>query len=392
MQNRDIYCIVTAAGSSLRMNAAGDKLSKLHNGQPVLRLAVQTMLDAEPAGVVVVVPPERMDEYADLLTGLKLAFVHGGNSRFESVHRGLAALPTGFRGYVLVHDGARPFASAELVARVIEGAREHGACVPAVAPVDTVYRVGDKAASEVLPREQLGAAQTPQGFSLDLLRGAYERFVRAGKVATDEGSMVLALGHKVYIVHGERDNIKLTTPEDLRMLKSERVWRVGSGYDVHQLQEGRRLILGGVHVPFCRGLRGHSDADVLAHAIMDALLGAVGQGDIGMHFPDTSEQYQGADSIQLLNEVRQLVEKHGGRIENADATLVLEEPRLSPYKEEMRRNLARAMAVNVSQVNVKATTNERMGHIGRSEGIACHAVVSVSIERNTLASRSEQGI
>lgn len=392
MSNRDVYCVVAAAGNSSRMGAAGDKLMRLHGGEPVVRWSVKAMLDAEPAGVVVVAPKEKVRLYADMLADLEVQVVEGGDSRHESVERGLLALPEAPGCYVLVHDGARPFASSELVQRVIDGARQYQACVPVLGQVDTMYRTFSGQVTEVLPREQLGAAQTPQGFALDLLRKAYERAMPAGAVATDEGSLVLALSHPVAVIPGERRNIKLTTPEDLQMLKFERAWRVGTGYDVHRFAAGRRLILGGVHVPCDRGLLGHSDADVLAHAIMDALLGAMGLGDIGMHFPDNSELYKDADSLQLLTKVRDLLVSSGAQIENVDATLILEEPRLSPYKDEMRFNIARALALDASQVGVKATTNERMGHIGRGEGVCCQAVVSVSVEGKSLAQHSKSGI
>ncbi|HSL93459.1 MAG TPA: 2-C-methyl-D-erythritol 2,4-cyclodiphosphate synthase [Bacillota bacterium] len=392
MANSDVYCIVTAAGSSMRMGSTGDKLLQLHRGQPVVRWAVTAMLGIDPAGVVIVAPPERVELYAGLLADLNVKVVPGGASRSESVDRGLQSLPAGFSGYVLIHDGARPFASVALAEKVLAGSREYGACVPVVGSVDTVYRVSEDAAVEVLPREQIAAAQTPQGFALVLLQEAYRSYFESGRAATDEGSMVLSCGHRVHVVPGERGNIKLTTPEDLKTLKRERSWRMGTGYDSHQLIEGRHLILGGVHIPFSRGLLGHSDADVLVHAIMDALLGAVGLGDIGMHFPDSSDRYKGADSLHLLSEVRDMIVKAGGRIENVDATVVLEEPRVAPYKALMRQNIARALSIEIGQVSVKATTNEGMGHIGRGEGAACHAVASVSVEINALAPAPQQRI
>ncbi len=379
MSNGDIYCIITAAGRSVRMGSSVDKLLLMHRGQPIVRWAVRAMQKVEPAGVVVVAPADRLDLYEDLLADLHVSVVAGGASRSESVNRGLLAIPPEFLGYVLVHDAARPFVSASLVNRVIAGVREHGACVPVVGPVDTMYRIEDHKALEVLPREMLAAAQTPQGFTLEMLREAYQVCLRKGQSATDEGSMVLSCGHQVHVIAGERGNIKLTTPEDLKMLNDERMWRAGTGYDVHQLAEGRQLILGGVRIPSSRGLLGHSDADVLLHAVMDALLGAVSLGDIGMHFPDTSEEYRGADSLGLLKVVGDMVAQAGGHISNVDATLILEEPRLTPYKDLMRRNIAVTLGLDIGQVNVKATTNERMGHIGRGEAVACHAVATVSL-------------
>lgn len=379
INNADVYGIVTAAGSGARMGTSGDKLFKIHLGKPLIYWSVKVLFDANPAGVIVTFPAGRRVDFAESLKGMGVQLIEGGSSRQDSVFRALAAVPAESCDYVLIHDGARPFASIDLVKRVVDGMRQCGACVPGVPSADTVYRINGEWAEAVLPRESLFSAQTPQGFSLPLVLDSHRRYLASGGEATDEGGMLMSCGYPVRVVTGEKANVKITVPEDLRLLSALLPTRVGYGYDVHRLVAGRNLVLGGVAIPCDKGLMGHSDADVVVHAIMDALLGAFGLGDIGMLFPDTDPAYKDADSLTLLAEVRRKIVELGGVITHIDVTLLLEAPKVTPYKDLMRENIARVLQVASTSVNIKATTNEGMGHIGRGEGAACHATATVAV-------------
>lgn len=371
-----VCAIVMAAGSSSRMGPLGDKLTKTINGRSVVALAVDAFVRAGISRVLVVVPRNRVEEFSSLFD-YPVELVGGGSSRQESVYLGLQAL-AGRCEYVLIHDGARPFVSTDLIIRVFHGTREQGACIPGLPVVDTTYRVEDHSGVEVLPREDLLGVQTPQGFAYNLIWHAHEHALRAGITATDDGGLVLALGHQPLMVPGERKNIKITTPEDMPLANIEnRSSRMGLGIDVHRLVAGRPLVLGGVLIPSEIGLLGHSDADVVIHAVMDALLGAVGAGDIGEHFPDTDPGYKGISSMSLLERVAHIVQGQGATINNIDITLLLERPKISPYKEQMRGNIAAALGIPQELVNIKATTSEGLGYVGAGEGAVCHAVVSV---------------
>lgn len=313
------------------------------------------------------------------------AVVKGGDARWESVRHGLDAIPPNDE-WVLVHDAARAAVSRELITRVLRGTQETGAAIPALRIADTVKWVDTHAQVQcTVPREQrqdgdkwqLMQVQTPQGFHVSILRSAYERFDFREGVPTDD-AMLVETFHPVTVVPGDPYNIKLTYPEDLArmevILLGETETRTGFGYDVHPFAEGRRLVLGGVELPSPRGLAGHSDADVVLHAITDALLGAAGMNDIGTMFPNTDPSYRNADSTQLLVTAWKQVQSQGWRVVNVDVTILAEMPRLGPYISTMREHIASALQVAYERVNVKATTNERMGFIGREEGIACYAV------------------
>jgi 2-C-methyl-D-erythritol 4-phosphate cytidylyltransferase/2-C-methyl-D-erythritol 2,4-cyclodiphosphate synthase len=286
---------------------------------------------------------------------------------------------------VVVHDAARPFATADLVARTIAAAAEAGAAVAALPAHDTVKRVGGGAyVVETLPRETIYLAQTPQAFRRDVLREA----LAAGGDATDEAALAERAGHRVQVVMGEATNIKVTTADDLAIAetiarardgraKPARTGRAGIGYDLHRLVEGRPLVLGGVTIPFDRGLAGHSDADAVCHAVTDAILGAAGAGDIGQHFPDTDPAWKGASSLDLLRRAVRLVAERGLGVGNVDATIILERPKLRPFVDAMRANIAAAVGVDVDRVSVKAKTNEGVGELGRGEAIAVHAIALV---------------
>ena len=305
----------------------------------------------------------------------------------------------GDAGIVLIHDGARPLVPRTVIDVVVGGCAARGAAIPAIPVKDTIKQIhiSDSGAvvSSTPERSSLRAVQTPQGFDAALLMRAYDA-CGPDTAVTDDASLVEALGVPVYIVDGDEMNIKITTPSDLgraeQLLNRQsaddpcknehaaaimRAPRTGMGYDVHAFAENRKLILGGVDIPHDRGLLGHSDADVLIHAIMDALLGAAALGDIGKHFPDTDPRYKGISSLLLLGHVSELLRSHGWAIVNIDATVIAQRPKVAPHIPQMKKNMAEVLKISESQINIKGTTTERLGFTGREEGIASQAVASI---------------
>jgi 2-C-methyl-D-erythritol 4-phosphate cytidylyltransferase/2-C-methyl-D-erythritol 2,4-cyclodiphosphate synthase len=302
----------------------------------------------------------------------------------------------------VIHDAARPFASADLISRTIAAAAEWGAALAALPARDTVKRATRPAENglygtiaETLPRESIFLAQTPQAFRRDVLRAA----LACRDDATDEAALAERAGYTVKLVEGEATNIKITTSADLIVAeaiaeardpgaadarngprgtgKPARTGRAGVGYDLHRLVDGRPLVLGGVTIPFERGLAGHSDADVVCHAVTDAILGAAGAGDIGRHFPDTDPKWHNASSIDLLRRAAEMVRQRGLAVGNVDATVIAERPRLLPYIDEMRTRVAGALGISADRVSIKGKTNEGVGALGRGEAIAVHAVALI---------------
>lgn len=374
------YAIIAAGGSGSRMGGAVVKTLQKLSGRPVIcrsAAAFAGLCD----GIIIAARKEDIPAFQEALSneGISVyAFTEGGSDRSGSVRNALRALPEDC-DCVLVHDGARPLVRRDLIRAVIDSVRAYGSGVPALPLTDTVKRVdGEGRAVETLNRAKLRAVQTPQGFTRELLERAYRE--QKGE-ATDDASLVEALGVPVRLVEGQRDNIKLTLPGDLEraegMLLQEQFPRVGFGYDVHRLEEGRRLILCGVEIPYEKGLLGHSDADVAAHALTDALLGACAMGDIGRHFPDTDERYRGADSIELMKIAASRLKRHGFEAWNCDLTIAAQRPKLMPYIPLMREKIAAALNLPLERVSVKATTTEGLGFEGRGEGISAQAVASV---------------
>ena len=330
--------------------------------------------------------PAVREALQNIETGTRLLFVPGGNTRQRSVLRGIRAIRQAAEedGPLLIHDGARCMVDPEVVRGVLDSVRTRGSGVASV-PVTDTLRKGDleSPAGEIVPREIVRGMQTPQGAMLSVMSEAYERAEREGIEGTDDASLLAAAGFPVFLTQGSRFNLKLTTKEDLTMAESILsaregscfpAVRVGQGYDVHQLVEGRRLVLCGVEIPWELGLLGHSDADVALHALMDALLGAAALGDIGRHFPDSDDRYKGIDSMKLLNVVVELLRAAGFQPANVDVTIVAQKPKLAPYISRMAENLASALSLPLSRVNVKATTTEKLGFEGRMEGISAQAV------------------
>ena len=384
--NKTVSAVLVAAGSSTRMGF--DKLRFDLGGESVLRRSVRAFEECPLVSEIVLVAGNNADwlraETADCTKTVRI--VRGGATRAESARNGVLAAKGEL---VAVHDAARPFVSRTVIEAALHEAAEWGAAAPAVPVKDTVKLAGagngketpENCLVEATPdRNCLYAVQTPQCFDRQAYLAALdelppEQFLRL----TDDCSLFEQTGRTVRLTRGDYSNLKITTREDLPRPadKGVKQMRVGHGYDVHRLVEGRKLILGGVEIPFEKGLLGHSDADVLAHAVMDAVLGAAALGDIGKHFPDTDPAYAGADSLALARAVAELLKKEGWRVENIDATLLCQRPKLAPHIPAMRENLAAAFGVEAGAVSVKATTEEHLGFTGEGLGIAAHAVALI---------------
>ena len=381
-----IGAVIPAAGFGTRMRADRPKQFLALAGEPILVRTVRIFLRHRAIShVAVAVPAEHRDDAACLLStsfpdaGERLILTIGGAVRQDSVFNGLSALPDGLDG-ILVHDGARPMLTPEVIDRCIDGMIRHGAVIAALPVKDTLKQVRDTTIVRTVDRDALWQAQTPQAVRRELLKQAYAHAAATDFQGTDEASLLEHAGIAVHVVEGSEKNIKITRPEDLAIAaglleRREQTMRIGHGFDAHRLVEGRKLILGGVTIPYHLGLDGHSDADVLTHALMDALLGALGRGDIGRHFPDSDERYRGADSLNLLAAVVELLEADNMVLTNADITLICQQPRLAPHLEAMQDNLAGTFRTTTDRINIKATTTEKMGFTGRGEGISAHAVI-----------------
>lgn len=381
--------IVPAAGSGTRMGLARPKQFLSLAGKPILVHTVRALALAEELdAIVLVAPADQVAQTEALVREYRLtkvlAVVPGGRRRQDSVRAGLDSLPHGVE-LILVHDGVRPFVTPDLVRECLDQARTNGAALAAVPVKDTLKAVDRKQrVMRTVDREGLWQAQTPQVARRGLLEQAFVAAEERGATCTDEAALLEAIGAPVTVVPGLERNIKITRPEDLRLaealmeeqhLRPGQGLRVGHGYDVHRLGPDRDLVLGGVIIPHALGLVGHSDADVLTHALCDAILGALGQGDIGRHFPDTDPAYRNIRSLRLLEQVMALAADQGYVLVNADITVVAQRPRLAEYLEGMEANLATACRVTAEVINCKATTTEELGFAGREEGIAAHAVV-----------------
>lgn len=369
-----VTAIIVAAGASRRMGF--DKLSyRLPDGRTVLETSC-ALFAAHPAvdELVLVAGGNRPQCEAIAAACPKpCTVVQGGATRADSVRSGLAAAKGQL---VAIHDAARPFASAEIITAALQAAAESGAAAPAV-PVKDTIKVADKDGKVVATpdRAMLYAVQTPQCFDRALYLQALEAVSgEKASLVTDDCSLFELAGLPVTLTAGDYANLKITTKEDLQ---KEKTMRIGHGYDVHRLVEDRKLILGGVEVPYEKGLLGHSDADVLLHAVMDAVLGAAALGDIGQHFPDTDPAYKGADSLALTREVAKIIAAHGYKVGNIDATILCQRPKLAPHIPAMRQNIADAFGLPLDAVSVKATTEEHLGFTGEGLGIAAHAVALI---------------
>jgi 2-C-methyl-D-erythritol 4-phosphate cytidylyltransferase / 2-C-methyl-D-erythritol 2,4-cyclodiphosphate synthase len=423
-----VTAIIAAGGRGERLGGARPKQLLLVAGRAMLERSVDAFL-THPSidAIVVALPPALVDDPPAYLRGASkpLRLVAGGDRRQDSVANAFRAAEPATDLFV-VHDAARPFASADLISRTIAAAAQDGAALAALQARDTVKRaanadaaansastsasttVSTRRVAETLPRETIFLAQTPQAFRRDVLQDA----LKLADAATDEASLAERAGHAVTLVEGEATNIKITTPEDLvlaeaiaraaetfsgrgtspvpsaeaagmeRELSSRasgpaRTGRAGTGYDLHRLVEGRPLVLGGVTIPSERGALGHSDADAVCHAVTDAILGAACLGDIGRHFPDDDRRWKDASSVDLLRRAAALLAEQGLQVGNVDVTVILERPKIKNHVDAMRENVARAIGVGVDRVSIKGKTNEGVDAIGRGEAIAVHAIALV---------------
>jgi 2-C-methyl-D-erythritol 4-phosphate cytidylyltransferase/2-C-methyl-D-erythritol 2,4-cyclodiphosphate synthase len=374
--------LLVAAGSGSRAGGDLPKQYRLVGGRSVLFHAVDHLRRAGIEDVRVVIGAGQEALYGEATQGLALPSpIVGGAERQDSVRSGLEAIASeGGAANILIHDAARPFVPGAVVRRLIEALETAEAAVPVLGVVDTLARA-DAALGETVPRDGLVRVQTPQAFRFDAILAAHRAW--SGPPATDDAQIARAAGLEVATVAGDTMLQKLTFEEDFeragQRLATRTTTRTGLGFDVHAFAAAEELWLGGVVVPHDRGLKGHSDADVLLHALTDAILGAIGAGDIGDHFPPSDPEWRGAPSSLFLEHARSLVEAAGGRIEHVDATIVCEAPRIGPHRLAMRERVAALLRLPLERVSIKATTAERLGFTGRGEGIAAQAIATISI-------------
>ena len=381
-----VAAIIAAGGRGVRLGADRPKQFLEIDGRSILDLSISALAASDRVHEIVVAVPQ---DHLDVTTaawaagaGKPLQFVAGGARRQDSVGNAFARVSAG-ADIILIHDAARPFVTEDVIARAIDGAHAHGAAIAAVPVKDTVKQGGAEAPDgsrvirATLSRDEIFLAQTPQAFRRDVFAAALQA---AGSTdATDEAMLAERAGIPVHLVAGDPSNIKVTTAADLEWARQRSRlpaprFRIGTGYDLHRLVTGRPLILAGVTIPFELGLDGHSDADIVCHAVTDAVLGAAAIGDIGRLFPDTDPQWQGADSIALLRGAVAHMHAAGYRVSNIDVTVIAQKPKLLPYLMAMRENLAAALQVDVAAVSVKGKTNEGVDSMGRGESMAAHAV------------------
>lgn len=385
--------LLVAAGKSERMQSDTPKPYLTLDGQSILRRTVKNML-AHPKidGVRVVIRRKHHAHYKRCVTDLTLfPPVIGGDTRQESVYRGLKSVLHRHPVTILVHDIARPLTPHHVIDDVLEGLKKHEAVIPALAITDTIKRTSNGMAIETVGRENLYTVQTPQGFRYDALLAAHEKFV--GEAYTDDAALIEAFGGQVALVEGSPDNIKLTTQAELArmqtIIEQSMETRIGMGFDVHAFcdhdkdtPEHRRAVkLCGIRIPFEQRLAGHSDADVGLHAVVDAIFGALGDGDIGMHFPPHDQKWKGADSERFLMYAYEQVVARKGAVVHLDVTLICEKPHVSPHRAAMKQHIAQLLKLPEHRISVKATTTEKLGFTGRGEGIAAQAVATLSLPK-----------
>ncbi len=371
-----VAAILVAAGSGNRFGTDTPKQYLRLAGKPVIRHAAEALAEhvewLQPVGDAAAIE-EALGPVRHLPS------VPGGAARQDSVLAGLEALEAASPDAVLVHDAARPLLPNGTIPALLAALEHASGAIPALPVADTLKRVNAGLISATVPREGLYRAQTPQAFRYGLLLAAHRE--GAGRVATDDAALLEATGHSVAIVAGSDDNIKLTYPDDLsrleRLMTAHLIPRVGTGFDVHVLEPGRKLVLCGIEVPHDKGLAGHSDADVGIHALCDAVYGALAEGDIGRHFPPSQATWKDADSARFLAHAAERIAARGGLLSNADVTLICERPKIAPHSAAMAARLAAILRVDEARISVKATTTERLGFTGRGEGIAAQAVATL---------------
>ncbi|MBI5319560.1 bifunctional 2-C-methyl-D-erythritol 4-phosphate cytidylyltransferase/2-C-methyl-D-erythritol 2,4-cyclodiphosphate synthase [Bradyrhizobium sp.] len=380
--------ILVAAGRGLRAGAGGPKQYRTVGGQTVIFRAMAAFCrHPDVMTVQPVVNPDDIAVFNEAVSALRHAPpANGGATRQESVCAGLEALASARPDIVLIHDAARPFVTEAVISRAIDAAGRTGAAIPAVAVADTIKLVGAAGDVEATPeRARLRIAQTPQAFRYDVILEAHRRAVREGRNDfTDDAALAEWAGLTVATFEGDPANMKLTTPEDFvreeaRLAATLGDIRTGTGYDVHAFGEGDHVMICGVRVPHAKGFLAHSDGDVGLHALVDAILGALADGDIGSHFPPSDPKWKGASSDRFLKYAVERVTARGGRIANLEVTMICERPKIGPLRDTMRAKIAEISGIDISRIAVKATTSERLGFTGREEGIAATASATIRL-------------
>jgi 2-C-methyl-D-erythritol 4-phosphate cytidylyltransferase/2-C-methyl-D-erythritol 2,4-cyclodiphosphate synthase len=396
-----IVALITASGRGSRLSIDGDGTPKQYlplGGVPMLRHSILAFLQhPQISSVICTIHPDDINLYENAVLGLDLLNpVFGGQTRQESVHNGLEALREYNPDKVLIHDGARPFVSKQIISGILEKLKTHPAVIPAIAIEDTIKKYGDGKIEWTVERENLWRAQTPQGFIYQDILGAHKSFKDIN--FTDDAALDEYAGIPVAIIPGSHNNFKITNKENYERAEQliafngkshirEEI-RCGIGYDVHRFRDREKgethsIRIAGIdiHNPeeFDKKIEAHSDGDVAIHAIMDALLGAIGEGDIGEHFPPNDDHWKNADSTEMLKQVNHLIRKKGAKIINIDLTIICEKPKISKHKSQMEEALAAVLNIDKNRVNVKATTTEKLGFLGRGEGIAAQAICNVSL-------------
>jgi 2-C-methyl-D-erythritol 4-phosphate cytidylyltransferase/2-C-methyl-D-erythritol 2,4-cyclodiphosphate synthase len=384
-----VAAVIVAGGRGYRAGGEVPKQYREIAGEPVIRPTLLAFLrHSQVDAVQPVIHPDDESAFAAATAGLKnlLAPVPGGATRQASVRAGLEALQATAPDFVLIHDAARPFLSAELISRAIAAAEQYGAAVPAIAITDTVKKIDEQdMVSETLDRSRLRTVQTPQAFGFGLIVDLHRRAAAAGREDfTDDAALAEWAGQRVSVFAGEATNVKLTTQDDFARAEALRMTalsdvRTGNGFDVHAFGDGDHVMLAGVRIPNGRGVTGHSDADVALHALVDAILGALAEGDIGVHFPPSDPQWRGASSDRFLAFACERVRVRNGMIAHLDVTIVCETPRVGPHRDAMRGRIAEIAGIPIGRVAIKATTSEKMGFTGRGEGIVAMATATVRL-------------
>ena len=380
--------IIPAAGAGKRMKHELPKILIPIKGKTILEHTICGFFNVNILEMIIPVSEAIRPDVEELCEKLNAPFlirvINGGEQRQDSIWNALKDLNKETT-VVAVHDAARPFFDPELIDKAIPLLEKYDGAIAAIPATYTMKQIKNELVEQTLPRDTLWQINTPQVFNKDVLIAAYEKAYTDKFYGTDDAMLLERMGKKITVISDVPHNIKITSPSDLysaeRIMSKHKgisMQRIGQGYDVHRLVEGRKLILGGVDIPHKKGLDGHSDADVLVHAIMDAILGAAALGDIGKHFPDTDAKYKNIDSMFLLYGIRKLMEVNNYTIQNIDATLILQVPKVAPYIDDMRKNIADKLGLELTQVSVKATTEERLGFTGREEGVAAMAIVMLN--------------
>ncbi len=395
-----IAVLITASGRGSRLSIDGDGIPKQYlplAGAPMLRHTILAFLHhPQITDIICIIHPDDVALYEEATVGLDLLNpVFGGETRQASVHNGLEALREYNPDKVLIHDGARPFTSKRVIGGILEKLETHPAVIPAIAVEDTIKKYGDGKIEWTVERENLWRAQTPQGFIYQDILNAHKAFRDIN--FTDDAALDEYAGIPVAIVPGSQNNFKITTEEDYERAKRvialqvenvKEEMRSGIGYDVHCFRarkkgESHSIRIAGLDIPtledFDKKIEAHSDGDVIIHALIDAMLGAIGEGDIGQHFPSSDNKWKDFDSCEMLKQINHLLRKKGAKIINIDLTIICEKPKISKHKHQMEESLAVILNINKNRINVKATTTERMGFLGREEGIATQAICNVAI-------------